>query len=144
MGFLKRLLLGSSGDDGKTAVSVDAPTTVATADFSKTDSGLEYHDLTVGDGPSPSKGNQVTVHYTGWLTNGKRFDSSVVKKKPFTFEIGRRKVIKGWDEGVMTMKTGGIRQLKVPPALGYGPSGHPPRIQKNATLIFEVELIEVK
>ncbi len=104
---------------------------------------MQYYDLKMGDGESPSPGKKVTVHYTGWLTNGKRFDSSRTKKRPFTFEIGRRKVIKGWDEGVMSMKVGGIRQLRVPPALGYGAGGAPPVIPKNATLVFEVELLEI-
>ena len=142
--WLKRLFMGAP-DDGnqKQGVSVNAPGAVATSDYAKTESGLQYSDLRVGNGASPSRGKQVTVHYTGWLTNGKRFDSSVVKKRPFTFEIGRRRVIKGWDEGVMTMKVGGVRQLRVPPALGYGAGGHPPAIPKNPTLIFEVELLKV-
>ena len=142
MGFLSRLFGG--GEEPKEGVGTSAPTQVAASDYTKTDSGLEYHDLKVGEGASPTKGNQVTVHYTGWLTNGKRFDSSVVKKKPFSFAIGQRRVIKGWDEGVMSMKVGGIRQLKVPPALGYGAGGHPPVIPKSATLIFEVELLKVE
>ncbi len=145
MRLLKRLLTGSAGDeDTKQGVSTGAPTPVAASDYAKTASGLQYYDFKVGDGASPSRGKQVTVHYTGWLTNEKRFDSSAVKKRPFTFEIGRRRVIKAWDEGVMSMKVGGIRQLKVPPALGYGAGGHPPVIPKNATLIFEVELLEIK
>lgn len=145
MGWLKRLITG--GDDsggGEQGVPTRAPTPVAASDYEKTASRLEYCDIKAGEGASPGVGKQVTVHYTGWLTDGKRFDSSVVKNRPFTFEIGRRRVIKGWDEGVMSMKVGGIRQLKVPPALGYGASGHPPVIPKNATLIFEVELLEVK
>ena len=144
MGWLKRLLIGSTGgEDKEQGVSVRAPTSVAASDYTETETGLQYCDLKVGEGESPSPGKKVTVHYTGWLTNGKRFDSSMVKKRPFTFEIGRRKVIKGWDEGVMSMKVGGIRQLKIPPALGYGAPGQPPVIPKNATLIFEVELLEV-
>ncbi|MBT4100708.1 MAG: FKBP-type peptidyl-prolyl cis-trans isomerase [Gemmatimonadetes bacterium] len=102
------------------------------------------HDLTTGSGASPSKGQKVTVHYSGWLTNGKQFDSSRKKDKPFTFNIGRRKVIRGWDEGVMSMQVGGLRQLKVPSALGYGAVGSPPAIPKNATLIFEVELLAIE
>ena len=138
-------MLFGANDEKKEAVGVNtsAPTPVASGDYAETDSGLSYFDVKVGDGPSPSKGKQVTVHYTGWLTSGKRFDSSVVKNKPFSFEIGRRRVIKGWDEGVLSMKVGGIRQLKVPPALGYGAGGHPPVIPKNATLIFEVELLQI-
>ncbi|MCZ6635793.1 MAG: FKBP-type peptidyl-prolyl cis-trans isomerase [bacterium] len=141
-GWLKRLFGG--GKEQQEGVSVRAPALVADSDFQTTKSGLEYAEIKVGDGASPSVGQKVTVHYTGWLTNGKRFDSSVVKKKPFSFEIGRRKVIKGWDEGVLSMKVGGIRQLKVPPALGYGVRGHPPVIPQNATLIFEVALLAVQ
>jgi peptidylprolyl isomerase len=141
---LKRLLTGSDGDeDTDQGVSTRAPAEVPDSNYVATPSGLQVYDLKAGDGASPSKGKKVTVHYTGWLTNGKRFDSSVVKNRPFTFEIGLRRVIKGWDEGVMSMKVGGIRQLKIPPALGYGAGGHPPVIPRNATLIFQVELLEV-
>ena len=146
MSWLKRLLIGSpgGGDKKQEGVATGAPTPVAESDYVKMPSGLQYCDLKVGDGASPSPGKQVQVHYTGWLTNGKRFDSSVIRKRPFTFEIGKRRVIKGWDEGVMSMKVGGIRQLKLPPALGYGASGDPPTIPKNAVLIFEVELLEIE
>ena len=140
MGFLSRLF-GGSTQPSQAGVGTAKPIAVST--YTKTESGLEYADLKMGDGPSPSAGRRVTVHYTGWLTDGKRFDSSVVKKKPFSFEIGRRRVIKGWDEGVLTMKVGGIRQLRVPPVLGYGAAGHPPVIPKNATLIFEVQLLDI-
>ena len=112
--------------------------------YMQTDSGLEYHDFVVGDGEQPKRGQKVTVHYTGWLTNGKQFDSSRKKNKPFSFEIGRRKVIRGWDAGVMTMEVGGVRQLKVPSTLGYGSVGSPPVIPMNATLIFEVELLSIE
>lgn len=139
MGWLKNLLLGSSGS--KTAAA--KPTPVADADYETTSTGLKYHDLQVGTGASPTKGAKVSVHYTGWLTNGKSFDSSKKRNKPFSFEIGKRKVIRGWDEGVLTMKVGGRRQLRVPSALGYGAVGSPPVIPKNATLIFEVELLEI-
>lgn len=144
MSWLKRLLIGSTGGEDKgPGVSIKAPIPVAAADYVETESGLQYCDLKEGEGDSPAPGKKVTVHYTGWLTSGKRFDSSMARKKPFTFEIGRRKVIKGWDEGVVSMKVGGIRQLKVPPALGYGASGQPPVIPRNATLVFEVELLEI-
>ena len=141
MGFFSKLFGGSSDDGPKDSVGTSAPSSVAS--YTTTDSGLEYADLKVGDGASPAKGQRVTVHYTGWLTNGKRFDSSVVKNKPFSFDIGQRRVIKGWDEGVLSMRIGGVRQLRVPPALGYGAGGHPPVIPKNATLIFEVELLSI-
>lgn len=108
-----------------------------------TKSGLKYVDLKEGDGAMPKEGDVVTVHYTGWLTNGKKFDSSVDRDKPFVFAIGKRMVIKGWDEGVMTMKVGGKRKLTIPSDLAYGPDGRPPVIPENATLIFEVELLKV-
>jgi peptidylprolyl isomerase len=141
MSWLKNLLLGSVGT--KSSGGASGPTKVADGDYETTSSGLMIHDLQTGGGASPQKGQKVTVHYTGWLTNGKSFDSSKKRNKPFTFEIGKRKVIRGWDEGVLTMKVGGHRQLKVPAALGYGAVGSPPAIPKNATLIFEVELLEI-
>lgn len=110
-----------------------------------TKSGLKYEDLVVGKGPSPKKGQVVVVHYTGWLTNGTKFDSSKDHGQPFEFAIGTGGVIKGWDEGVMTMKVGGKRKLTVPPGLGYGAQGTPGGpIPPNATLLFEVELLKVK
>ena len=140
MTWLKNLLLGSGGTK---APAQTGPTKVADGDYQTTATGLKVHDLTVGDGASPSKGDRVTVHYTGWLTSGKVFDTSHKRGKPFSFEIGRRRVIRGWDEGVLSMKVGGKRQLVVPPALGYGAVGSPPVIPKNATLIFEVELLSI-
>jgi peptidylprolyl isomerase len=107
-------------------------------------SGLRYVDTLVGDGPSPTAGKTVRVHYTGTLTNGKKFDSSVDRGRPFEFTIGIGQVIKGWDEGVMSMKVGGKRQLIIPAALGYGSRGAPPDIPPNSELIFDVELLAVK
>ena len=109
-----------------------------------TASGLEYDDLQEGTGESPQTGQTVSVHYTGWLTNGKKFDSSVDRGSPFSFVIGRGQVIKGWDEGVATMKVGGKRKLTIPPALGYGANGAGGVIPPNATLIFDVELLGVR
>ncbi len=114
------------------------------AEEQTTSSGLKYTDETVGTGESPKTGQKVTVHYTGTLTDGKKFDSSKDRDEPFTFTIGIGQVIKGWDEGVMTMKPGGKRKLTIPPELGYGSRGAGGVIPPNATLIFDVELISVK
>jgi peptidylprolyl isomerase len=115
----------------------------AVANAVKTPSGLAYVDLVVGSGPLPVSGKPVKVHYTGWLENGTKFDSSVDHGQPFVFTIGAGEVIPGWDEGVMGMKVGGKRKLIVPPQLGYGAAGAGGVIPPNATLIFEVELLEV-
>ena len=109
-----------------------------------TASGLKYSDLVIGTGATPQKGQTVTVHYTGTLENGKKFDSSVDRGKPADFRIGVGDVIKGWDEGLMTMKVGGKRHLVIPSNLGYGPQGRPPNIPGNSTLVFDVELLGVK
>ena len=109
-----------------------------------TASGLKYVDLVQGDGPNPRPGQTVTVNYTGTLENGRKFDSSYDHGKPYEFRIGTATVIKGWDEGLMSMKVGGKRKLTVPPALGYGVRGDPPNIPGNSTLVFEVELLGVK
>jgi peptidylprolyl isomerase len=109
-----------------------------------TASGLQYEDIVVGTGDSPVKGKTVTVHYTGTLANGKKFDSSVDRNQPFEFVIGIGQVIKGWDEGVMSMKVGGRRRLTIPPELGYGARGAGGIIPPNAPLIFDVELLAVK
>ena len=108
-----------------------------------TDSGLKYEDVQVGTGPSPSKGKRVTVHYTGTLTDGKKFDSSRDRGEPFQFVIGVGQVIRGWDEGVMSMKVGGRRTLTIPAALGYGARGAGGVIPPNAELRFDVELLGV-
>ena len=109
----------------------------------KTPSGLIYVDLKVGTGAQPKKGQTCVVHYTGWLTDQKMFDSSLDRNKPFQFPLGMGRVIKGWDEGVSTMKVGGKRKLIIPPHLGYGSRGSGDVIPPDATLIFEVELLEV-
>jgi peptidylprolyl isomerase len=118
-----------------------APTKV-TGPGKSTESGTKYWDIKVGAGAVAAKGQTVTVHYTGWLTDGTKFDSSVDRGQPFEFIIGGR-VIKGWNEGVVGMKVGGKRQLRIPPESGYGPSGNGP-IPPNSTLIFDVELLGVK
>jgi len=116
--------------------------------MTKTESGLEYRDTKEGDGPKPEKGQTCVMHYTGWLwedgKKGKKFDSSHDRNKPLPFPIGKGRVIKGWDEGVLSMKKGGKRELLIPPDLGYGEDGYPGAIPGNATLFFEVELVDIK
>ena len=109
-----------------------------------TASGLKYIDMMMGNGAMPQAGNQVTVHYSGYLTNGQKFDSSLDHNQPLTFTIGMGQVIKGWDEGVATMKVGGKRKLIIPAELGYGSRGASGVIPPDAELIFDVELLEVK
>src|ERR1043165_1957103 len=114
----------------------------------KTASGLSYEDTVEGTGPSPARGQTCVMHYTGWLwvndAKGAKFDSSVDRGRPFSFPLGQGRVIKGWDEGVATMKIGGRRTLLTPPALGYGAAGAGGVIPPNATLLFEVELLGVQ
>jgi peptidylprolyl isomerase len=130
---------------------VAAIATRATAQQGKpmtTASGLQIVDVKEGGGPSPKKGQTCVMHYTGWLyengQKGKKFDSSVDRNEPFEFPIGQGHVIKGWDEGVSTMKVGGKRTLIIPPTLGYGARGAGGVIPPNATLMFDVELLAVK
>ena len=122
--------------------SRSGPTKVA-GSGTTTASGLQYWDIKTGTGATAEPGKVVKVHYTGWLTDGNKFDSSVDRDQPFEFPLGAARVIKGWDEGVAGVKVGGKRQLRIPPDLAYGPHGRG-QIPPNATLIFDVELLEVK
>src|SRR3954462_15052301 len=105
---------------------------------------LQVEDVVVGSGDEAKKGQTVSVHYTGWLTDGKKFDSSKDRGQPFQFTLGRGQVIQGWDQGVQGMKVGGKRKLTIPPELGYGAQGAGGVIPPNATLVFEVELLGVR
>ena len=105
--------------------------------------GLEIKDLVVGTGAEAKAGQTVQVHYTGCLTDGKKFDSSVDRGTPFSFKLGAGQVIKGWDQGVAGMKVGGKRKLTIPPEMAYGAAGRPGRIPPNSTLVFDVELLGV-
>ena len=127
----------------KMTTNTKAPTVVTGVPVT-TKSGLKYWDITVGNGPIATAGQKVTVHYTGWLGNGSKFDSSVDARKPFDFHLGAGEVIKGWDEGVAGMHVGGKRQLRIPADLAYGNRGYPPVIPPGATLTFDVELLAVK
>jgi FKBP-type peptidyl-prolyl cis-trans isomerase len=127
---------GGGGKTSSGATKVTGPPTT-------TASGLQYWDIKTGSGAMAVPGKTVKVHYTGWLTSGEKFDSSVDRGEPFSFVLGAGQVIKGWDEGVVGMKVGGKRQLKIPPDLGYGAQGAGNAIPPNATLIFDVELLDV-
>jgi FKBP-type peptidyl-prolyl cis-trans isomerase FkpA len=128
-------------DAVEAARKLGAPTDAPVA---ATDSGLKYIDVKAGEGVEAEAGKTVSVHYTGWLVNGTKFDSSVDRGQPFAFPLGHGSVIKGWDEGVAGMKEGGVRKLIIPSELGYGARGAGRVIPPNATLIFEVELLDVK
>lgn len=126
--------------DEPTATDIN---TMADEQLVTTESGLKYVDIVEGTGAMPQPGQRVTVHYTGTLEDGSKFDSSRDRNRPFTFNIGVGQVIKGWDEGVMTMRVGGQRKLVIPPELGYGTRGAGGVIPPNATLLFDVELISL-
>ena len=127
-----------------TQSSQDGPAKVNDADYQITESGLKYAILKKTDGESPKNGQTVAVHYSGWLPDGKNFDSSYKRNKPFEFVLGARQVIPGWDEGIALLHKGEKAQLVLPPDLGYGQRGIPGVIPENATLIFDVELVDIK
>jgi peptidylprolyl isomerase len=137
------LILSAFAQTTPAKKAAGGPTKVTGAP-TKTPSGLEYWDIKVGTGAIAQSGHNVKVDYTGWLTDGKKFDSSVGTGKPFELMLGAGQVIKGWDEGIAGMKVGGKRQLRIPPDLAYGAKGYPGAIPPNATLIFDVQLVDAK
>jgi len=139
---LALLFAGCEKKAGDTAA--DQATPPATETTNKANgSGLVIEDIKVGTGATAKPGDTVTVHYTGWLTDGTKFDSSLDRDEPFTFKLGAGEVIAGWDQGVAGMKVGGKRKLTIPPELGYGDQGIGP-IPPHATLVFDIELLNVK
>ena len=135
----------SSSTTAGVVPSGDAPASGGTGGHvHKLANGLQYEDLVVGSGKMAEPGMNVSVHYTGWLTDGTKFDSSVDRGQPFQFQLGAGQVIKGWDEGVKGMRIGGKRKLNIPPDLGYGANGAGGVIPPNATLVFDFELLDVK
>ena len=131
----------------KDSVVVPTPEVQAAATANPQDAKItemKTEDIVVGTGQEATNGKKVTVHYTGTLTSGTKFDSSLDRNQPFTFTLGAGEVIKGWDLGVKGMKVGGKRKLTVPSDLGYGPNGAPPVIPPNAALVFEVEVLKVE
>jgi FKBP-type peptidyl-prolyl cis-trans isomerase len=134
---------GGSGD-AKGDASPGGDLAADSAALTRTASGLRYQDVSVGNGAEARPGQVAVVHYTGWLTDGTKFDSSRDRGEPFSFPVGGGQVIAGWDEGVAGMKVGGRRKLVIPANLGYGEMGAPPVIPPGATLVFDVELLDVK
>jgi FKBP-type peptidyl-prolyl cis-trans isomerase len=146
--LLTAVALAQSGTTHKrtsttTHAAASGPTKV-TGEPTKTADGLEYWDIKVGSGAVAQRGSTVKVHYTGWLTSGKKFDSSMGRGPFEVTPLGSAPVIKGWNEGIVGMKVGGKRQLRIPPDLAYGPGGYPGVIPPNATLIFDVQLLSVQ
>ncbi|HLN32457.1 MAG TPA: FKBP-type peptidyl-prolyl cis-trans isomerase [Gemmataceae bacterium] len=142
------LVQPSAADDGQKSDSKGDEKSGDKKDKEKkvitTKSGLKYEELKEGTGEEAKAGQTVEVHYTGWLTDGKKFDSSVDRNRPFSFKLGAGKVIKGWDEGIAGIKVGGKRKLWIPADLAYGKRGYPGAIPPDAELIFEVELLRIR
>lgn len=144
-------LSGSGAGSGASSTGATASGLSATAQSDAapagpvvtTASGLQYQDMVIGTGTEATPGSTVSVHYTGWLTDGSEFDSSRRSGQPIRFQIGTPNIIQGWNEGLTGMKVGGKRKLTIPPSLGYGAGGRPPVIPPNATLKFDVELVAV-
>lgn len=138
---------GGTATTGSVSSAATAPETaapsVSTAATTQAVAQLQIQDEVVGTGPAAKNGDRVTVNYTGWLTNGTKFDSSLDRNKPFVFTLGAGEVISGWDQGVAGMKVGGKRKLTIPPELGYGSRGAGGVIPPNATLVFEIELLKI-
>jgi FKBP-type peptidyl-prolyl cis-trans isomerase FkpA len=140
------LACGGSADreGGQPSAGFSASLEVDTTALTRTPSGLRYQDVAEGQGKVATADRTVSVHYTGWLPNGEKFDSSRDRNEPFSFTLGAGQVIAGWDEGVAGMKVGGRRKLVIPADLGYGTAGAPPAIPPGATLVFDVELLDVR
>ena len=143
LGLLAVIGLASGCGGEKTAAPSNAAPQKVSGSPTTTATGLQYWDIVTGSGPTAIPGSTVKVHYSGFLTDGTKFDSSRDRGEPFSFPLGAGQVIKGWDEGVAGMKVGGQRQLRIPPALGYGAQGAGGAIPPNATLVFDVELLGV-
>lgn len=138
------ILSACGGSEGSGGAAAGGDFKVDSAALTKTASGLQYEDVAPGNGDEARDGQVAVVHYTGWLTDGTKFDSSRDRGQPFSFPIGSGQVIPGWDEGVAGMKVGGRRKLVIPASLGYGDMGAPPVIPPGATLVFDVELLQLK
>jgi len=136
----------TTGTAATSAPSASAPATSGATEGQERTlaGGLKVTDIKVGSGPMAESGQSVSVHYTGWLTDGTKFDSSLDRGEPIAFVLGSGRVIRGWDEGLKGMRVGGKRKLTVPSAMGYAERGYPPVIPPDATLVFEVELMDVK
>jgi FKBP-type peptidyl-prolyl cis-trans isomerase len=142
--LLALLIVAAACRSGTRATGFSSELGIDTTAMTKAAAGFWYTDVALGQGEVASAGRTVTVHYTGWLPNGTKFDSSRDRGEPFAFTLGAGQVISGWDEGVKGMKVGGRRKLVLPPPLAYGDGGAPPAIPPGATLVFDVEVLKVE